>query len=120
MKNEEKYLKSRMGEKNPFRVPEGYFDSLTAQVMERLPEEAGGKVVVMRPTLVERLRPVFYVAACLLIAVLSFAVYFDQSEAVGDQPMVAEQSMTGEQYFDEVADYAMVDNYDIYACLTNE
>ena len=38
MTNEELYLKSRITNENPFRVPEGYFDRLTADVMARLPE----------------------------------------------------------------------------------
>lgn len=120
MTNEEKYLKSRMGQKNSFRVPEGYFENLTAQVMERLPEKAGGKVVVMTPSVWDRLRPVLYVAACLLIAVMSFAVYLDQMNEETEQPIVAETPVSSEQYFDEATEYAMMDNYDIYACLTNE
>ena len=39
MVNEEEYLYSRMGKKNPFTVPEGYFEQLTAQILEKLPEK---------------------------------------------------------------------------------
>ena len=39
MMNEEEYLNSKLGKKNPFTVPEGYFEQLTAQVMEKLPEK---------------------------------------------------------------------------------
>ena len=39
MMNEELYIKSRIGNKNPFCVPDGYFDSLTAEVMQKLPEQ---------------------------------------------------------------------------------
>ncbi len=120
MTNEEKYLERHVGKKNPFRVPAGYFENLTAQVMEQLPEQAGAKVVAMQPTLLERWRPVIYVAACLVIAVLSFTVYLTQQEEDGGQPVVAEKTVSGDQYFEEAADYAMIDNYDIYACLTNE
>ena len=31
--NEEQYLINKAGKENPFRVPEGYFDSLASQVM---------------------------------------------------------------------------------------
>ncbi len=120
MTNEEKYLKSRLGQKNPFKVPEGYFDNITAQVMEHLPEKAGAKVIEMRPALIERIRPVLYVAACLFIAVLSFAVYLDRDRESIEQQAVAENPVSSDQYFEEAADYAMIDNYDIYACLTNE
>jgi hypothetical protein len=37
--NEEMYIQEKVGKQNPFRVPEGYFDNLTAQVMQNLPEQ---------------------------------------------------------------------------------
>ena len=33
MTNEEKYLKERVGQENPFRTPEGYFDQFTAKTV---------------------------------------------------------------------------------------
>ena len=33
---EEKYLIEKFGKENPFRVPEGYFDRLSDQVMARI------------------------------------------------------------------------------------
>ncbi len=120
MNNEEIIMKTRMGKKNPFRVPEGYFDNLTAQVMDRLPEDSGKKVVTMKPSLIVRLRPVLYVAACLFIAVLSFAVYLDKTGEGSEEQMMAEQVPSYESNFEDVADYVMVDNYEIYACLTND
>ena len=39
MMNEELYIKSRMGDKNPFRVPEGYFDNFAADLMQKLPRK---------------------------------------------------------------------------------
>jgi len=56
----------------------------------------------------------------MLVAVLSFAIYFDNQETeTSDEPMVA-QSVSSDSYFDEAADYAMIDNDEIYACLLNE
>jgi hypothetical protein len=37
--NEEQYLINKAGKENPFRVPEGYFDSLASQVMSRVDAE---------------------------------------------------------------------------------
>ena len=37
MTNEEKYLKERVGQENPFRTPEGYFDQFTANGFMLLP-----------------------------------------------------------------------------------
>jgi hypothetical protein len=128
MDSVEKYVRSRMSRKEPFQVPEGYFDNLVGEIMAKLPEQkeldgAGQtdsrKVVPLTPSLYARLRPVLYVAACLLVAVLSFAVYFaDSDEKEGQQ--VAAQYSYKDASIDEVADYMMADNSDIYACLTND
>ena len=37
--NEEQYLIEKVGKENPFRVPEGYFDTLASQVMSRIDAE---------------------------------------------------------------------------------
>ncbi len=128
MDSVEKYVRSRMSRKEPFQVPEGYFDNLVGEIMAKLPEQkeldgAGQtdsrKVVPLTPSLYARLRPVLYVAACLLVAVLSLAVYFaDSDEKEGQQ--VAAQYSYKDASIDEVADYMMADNSDIYACLTND
>ena len=128
MDSVEKYVRSRMSRKEPFQVPEGYFDNLVGEIMAKLPEQkeldgAGQtdsrKVVPLTPSLYARLRPVLYVAACLLVAVLSFAVYFaDSDEKEGQQ--VAAQYSYKDASIDEVVDYMMADNSDIYACLTND
>ena len=36
---EEKYLIEKVGKENPFRVPEGYFDTLTSQIMAKVEAE---------------------------------------------------------------------------------
>ncbi len=38
MKEEDK-IQKKIGTENPFRVPEGYFENLTSEVMNRLPEK---------------------------------------------------------------------------------
>ena len=39
MMNEDVLIESKMGKRNPFKVPEGYFNQLTEQVMQMIPEE---------------------------------------------------------------------------------
>ena len=36
MNNEEQYILNRCGKQNPFTVPEGYFDSLRTELMQRV------------------------------------------------------------------------------------
>ena len=67
--NEEKYIEEKVGRRNPFVVPEGYFDTF----------------------------------------------------AVSQQPLQAEAvKVSTDVAFDEAADYVMLDNSDIYACLSDE
>ena len=75
-----------------------------------------------KPAILHRLRPLLYAAACLLVAVLSVAVYLSDDKATGaGQTAVAKATeVSADAYFEEAADYAMVDNHDIYACLMND
>ena len=62
MKEEDNILR-QVGTENPFRVPEGYFEHLTSDIMSRLPE----KESVMPPTrpvsLWDKIKPWIYMAA---------------------------------------------------------
>ena len=115
MNNEELYIIEKMGRKNPFKVPEGYFDSFADNFMKQLPEETP-----TRNAILVKMRPLIYaVAACFLIAVICVSIY---NTSIGEQPVMAQSSDvdSNESYFEEAADYAMVDNHEIYACLMNE
>lgn len=130
MTNEEKYLNSKMGKRNPFTVPEGYFEQLTQQVMDKIPQAV---VTEMKPAkkpakvaVMKRLRPWLYAAACICVGVFIAAIAFNnRSEVATPQPaqqiaVVNEQTdynYYSDSYIDEEADYAMIDNQEIYACL---
>ena len=152
---EEQYLKEKLGKENPFRVPDGYFDSLTSQVMARVDAEqkqqAGPKARTVW------LRPVLYAAASVCALFVSVVAYHNYSGSPVSAPVqqVAERLRVGEasaegirlrvgeasaegirlrvgeasaegisqvsdNSFDDALDYAMVDNQDIYACLSSD
>lgn len=121
MLNEETYINERFGKKNPFTVPDGYFEQLTERVMSRLPEASQAPVAEQkaergRPALIRRLRP-WLAAACIAGAIVCTAVYLKpdvNTTPTGDE--LAEATYT-DSYIDDAADYAMVDNQDIYAYL---
>lgn len=104
MIEEEKHLRETVGTRNAFRVPEGYFEQFTAQVMEQLPEQQKARTTMLRPWL--------YVAACTVVAVLMGVTYYWHQNTADDM-------MADSNYYEEVADYAMIDNIDIYACLAD-
>ena len=117
--NEEMYIQEKVGKRNPFCVPEGYFDNLTAQVMQNLPEQPKrrAKSVFMRP--------VFYAAASVCALLIAGAAWMWQAsaesssvEAVQAQVVAQPQQQDAtEEYMDEAADYMMLDNHEIYAYL---
>jgi len=123
---EEKYLIGKVGKENPFRVPEGYFDTLASQIMAKV-EAEGVEARDIKPGKERRaktvwLRPVLYAAAsvcALFISVVAYQSYSDQGIAAPAQNVVANHQMT-EDYFEEAADYVMLDNQDIYACLSSD
>ena len=121
MMNEETYLKERVGKENPFRVPDGYFDTLASQVMARIDAEAQEQP--SKKAKVISMHRVFYYAAAAVCALFVCAtVYFSfnkEAEAV-EQQQVAVVDESADNYFDEAADYMMLDNQDIYACLASD
>lgn len=118
MTNEE-YLNQRLGSpRNPFRVPDGYFDSFTENLMEKLPAQSVPLKVQRRPVV----RAWMYAAASLVAVVFTFSAYFlfsQDSQATSTTAQTV-APVVADTYVDEAVDYAMVDNHDIYACLTND
>ena len=80
---EEKFLIERVGKQNPFKVPEGYFDTLTSQVMAKVDAEKGAQIVEIRKVKKAKsvwLRPLLYAAACGCVLFVSVASYLSHEE----------------------------------------
>lgn len=121
MTNEELYLNSRMSRENHFRVPDGYFDQLTADVMSRLPEHES--VIELKPTAKRVfLRPLLAAASVVVVALVAVGVYFNRNVASpeSEEKMATVSPVMSDSYIDEAADYMMMDHQDIYACLTSD
>lgn len=135
MTNEEKIIQERLGTKNPFRVPEDYFEHFADQLMEKLPERevpavldgspvetsASAKEVQMKSNTKRSTLRIFLAAACLCVAIFSISLYFSRTQQSAEQEPVAAVANTtniDDEYMDEAADYVMLDNADIYACLS--
>lgn len=113
---EEKYISDKLGRRNPFTVPEGYFEQLTARVMEQLPERRQKARRVW-------MRPVWWAAAAVCALFVSTAAWLvipsESQQAQGQVAEVHQQGQPDDAYFDAAADYVMLDNQDIYACLSD-
>ena len=126
MNYEEQELQERFGKGNPFRVPEGYFDQLTDRVMAQLPErEQQAEQISLSgrhpKSRLVALRPWLYAAACT-VAVVVMGLTFYSHDVAEEQPLASTSTTntttnTESQYIDDAADYVMLDNAEIYACL---
>jgi hypothetical protein len=113
--------------KSPFKVPEGYFDDLTANIMAQIPEEPAAvgptehTVPEPKVTLFMRIKPYLYLAAMIGGLAFGVKVYkYQQQYYAQKHPAVA--TITTEQadkYVDEVCDFAMIDDHDVFACATD-
>ena len=65
----------KAGTRNPFKVPEGYFEGFTQELMDRLPEK---EMIpeMQEPTLWQRVKPWIYMTAmfCGIISKICFIV----------------------------------------------
>lgn len=126
-----KYIEGKRqadGARSPFKVPEGYFDTLCDRVMAQIPEEQTLKVV--KKPLRRRISPMVWKCAAMLvvgmIAGISFYVTHRSATEPSDiqlaQAEIVEQEVEpvyyDEQYYSDALDYAMVDNNEIALYLT--
>lgn len=121
MKEEDKLLK-KIGTENPFRVPEGYFEGFTSDLMSRLPEKE--KTDVHRePTTWEKVRPWLYMAAMFIGAALIIRVA-SPGETVSNgqqqQQIAADESDIEMEYIRTAIENTMMDDYSLYVYLSNE
>jgi hypothetical protein len=136
MVNEEEYLVKKMGRGKPFSVPDGYFDQLAERIMQQLPQEekqlsqeANKLQAIKKPATIKRLRPWLYAAACVGVVALSATILFKSAPsptASEQRTLVSQAETTQETYYDysdsyieDAANYAMIDNDDIYAYLAD-
>jgi hypothetical protein len=114
--NEDKYIEERVGKRNPFLVPDGYFDQFADQLMATLPERKSRAKS-------KWLRPVFYAAASICALLICTGVYFTKFGESSEQETAMVTSVSQQDAvdaaFDEAVDYMMVDNHDIYAYLAD-
>lgn len=128
MMKEEKILSDKFGKENHFSVPEGYFDSFADKLMEQLPEPEARVIEMYAESWLHRL-PMRKIAAAVGVVVVlgSGSLFFAHQQSLSHASMakveVGHQTHTvGSEYgtFDEMADYTMMDNQDIYASLVAE
>ena len=95
MQNELDKLKG----KNPFKVPEGYLEGLTEQVMARIPERSREEPKVV--SLLDRIRPWLYLAGVFAGLFIFFKVFINPASPKADDQnsaLFVQVSVSGEMW----------------------
>lgn len=120
MKEEDNILK-KAGKENVFRVPDGYFESLTSEVMSRLPEKEKPVFITKEPTKWEKMKPWLYMAAMFAGAALIIRVA-SADRAPADSMMAKDDTETeivSDEYISTVLDNSMLNDYSLYVYLSD-
>lgn len=125
MQTEETHIVNTYGKQQPFRVPQGYFDSLTSNIMANLPERpthAGAtpnsqKTNKPHNTIYRYLRPALAIAASFLLITFTAYTFFVNKDEASTTLRANGGYGEADSYteIDQTADYVMMDNEDMYA-----
>ena len=118
MKEEDNILK-KVGTENAFRVPEGYFENFTSELMNRLPEKEKLAFEQKEPTMWERVKPWAYMAAMFVGAALIIRVASSDRTPAATDRMAADETETEMEYINMAVDNSMLDDYSLYVYLAD-
>ena len=107
--NEEQMIRKIEGERNPFRVPEGYFETFNERLAKQLPQMQTPKTVRLKP------RWWRYAAAAIVLLGIGVAIFTNKYDI---RDIAQSDEVAQEEYYNEALDYFMVDNMEIAESLT--
>lgn len=118
MGKEDNILK-KVGTKNPFSVPDHYFEDFTRELMDKLPEKEP-MPWMEEPTLWQRVKPWIYMAAMFCGIMLSVKVFVGEPQKEEFPPIsVTEAENIPDEDWEIIIDRIMMDDYSIYQYLTD-
>ena len=117
MNPEEKILQ-KIGKKNPFTVPENYFEDFTQELMGKLPAQEA-VLQTEEPTLWQRVKPWLYMAAMFCGIMLSVRIFVGEPQKDEFPISQAEAEMLPDEDWENFIRRAFTDNYETYQYLTD-
>lgn len=119
--NEEDTLLKKIGKEHSFKVPEGYFENLTSEVMNKLPEKE--KIVLKEEQSGKwtKLKPFIYLAAMFIGAALIIRVASSDYKPMTKDVAAVETDteVVSDQLIDVAVNGAMLDDYSLYVYLSD-
>ena len=116
MGKEENIIK-KVGTGNPFRVPEHYFENLTQEVMNKLPEKEPMQCLP-KPTLWQRVKPWVYMTAMFCGIMLSVRIFVGEPQKEEFPITLSEAEDIPAEDWENFMRRAFNDNYETYLYLT--
>ena len=119
---EEDILLKKLGKEDSFKVPGGYFENLTSEVMNKLPEKEKVAFKEEPVSTWTRLKPLLYMAAMFVGAALIIRVASSDRKSVADIDVAAteiETEVISDEMIDMALDRAMLDDYSLYVYLSD-
>lgn len=117
---EEFLLEQRFGRQRPFKTPDGYFDRLESDVMDRV----GCRSVATRLTYRRHLRRAAWAACAAVVVAFGIFCFKGMDAGTGDMHDTAfgnaASSVSEDYMMDEMSDFAMLDNDDFYYFIADE
>ena len=132
IQNEEQMLKELgFNNANPFKTPEGYFDTLSERIMARIDEEetktAEEKAETVQVAEVVSLKQkktsvinyairwAVAAAACLALVFVGVDYFGEENKSIAQNQTVAEEY--DDEYAEDMISYSMMDESDVYCYL---
>ena len=91
----------------PFRVPDGYFEGLTNRILSALPDPPADASQPPTVSLMEKVKPLIYLAAAFLGMVLLFKglSVLRPADRTTEQPLYVQHATTPSSAADDEADF---------------
>lgn len=116
---EDKDLLKKYGKKNPFTVPEGYFQNFNERLMEQLLE----KEVISEPEIRtwDRIKPWVYMAAMFVGLMFTVRAFVGEQrlQNAGIETETENYTEIPDEYIDPIVNQTMMDDYELYQYLTD-
>ncbi len=127
MLKEEKYIRKHFGKSSGFKVPEGYFDSVSSRILASLPQAKPqqAQIVIGNQNFWSRhRRMIASVAAGICVVLLPLGAYLhlsdgQQSASVSAQAQVMETQNHASSNIDAFMEYSMMDTNDMYSYIAD-
>ena len=108
----------KVGTKNPFQVPDQYFEDFTQELMSKLPEKES-LLLSSEPTFWQRVKPWVYMTAMFCGIMLSVRIFVGEPKQEETFPITqAEAELIADEDWESLMRRAFTDDYETYQFLT--